>query len=593
MTLGLSGEDTDPQTHETPETRTARSIHIGKSSFDFDLLPLGGIVLLATIVILPVFVKGFPSGFDAVRHYRWTTQFIDAMRDGAIYPRWLPSANEGQGSPVPLYYPPLSFYVAAAFSTVSGNTLRAIEFSCWLALALSGLTMYALSRSVLSAALSFAAAALYILAPYHLLDLYQGASPSEFWAFVWPPLLLLAVNRVHRGAGLTGAGFLAVGYAVMILTHVPVAFLTTLALAVYSLSLTRKPSTLVRIALGGALGAGVAAIFLIPVLFETRYIWLFFKFDYRDYFLFEHLRGAFTSTRFPVDSSVRSYLLDTDFVAVAPLVLFLCGSVLIWINRREVRAFKQNAKWSGVVLAIWVVTGFSVLMTTRLSAPIWRIIPGLTFLFYPWRWLVIGSLGAALVPVFALSRLKGEVKWRALKIGALAVAVIFNLAISVLMIWRAPHDPKGLEEGLLRRDTREYRPMSWDGQLRSELWRTPARVDSGDCNVVALDDAGIKQSYSVTATTESVITLRPLYFPGWAAAVDGKAVTIRPSEEGNIQLTIEAGTRALTLTFEDTWPRSLGKAVSAISCLILICALYLGRRRHSCMGGPPWPPLFR
>lgn len=579
MTQGLSGEDVDPQTQEAPETRTARSIYVGKTSFDFGLLPFAGILLLAAVVILPVFVKGFPSGFDAVRHYRWTTQFIDAMRDGAIYPRWLPSANEGQGSPVPLYYPPLSFYVAAAFSPVSGNTLRAIEISCWLALALSGLTMYALSRSVLSAGLSFPAAALYMLAPYHLLDLYQGASPSEFWAFVWPPLLILAVNRVHRGAGLSGVGFLAVGYGLMILTHVPVAFLTTIVLAVYSLSLTRKPLTLIRIVLGGALGAGIAAIFLIPVLFETRYIWLFFKFDYRDYFLFENLRGAFTSTRFPVDSSLTSYLLDTDFVAVAPLVLFLCGSVLIWINRRDVRFFKQDSKWSVVARGIWVVSGFSLLMTTRLSAPIWRITPGLSFLFYPWRWLVIGSLGAAFLPAFAVSGLKGDWKWRALKIGALAVAIIFNLAISVLMIWRAPHDPKGLEEGLLRRDTREYRPMWWDGQLRSELWRTPARVDSGDCDVVAFYDVGIKQSYSVTAATESVITLRPLYFPGWVAAVDGKPVTIRPSEEGNIQLTVEPGTHALSLAFEDTSPRSLGKAVSAISCLMLICLLYLGRRR--------------
>lgn len=579
MTQGSSGEDADPQTQEAFETRTARSNYVGKRSFDVDLLPLAGIVLLATIVILPVFVKGFPSGFDAVRHYRWTTQFIDAIRDGAIYPRWLPAANESQGSPVPLYYPPLSFYVAAALSPLSGNTLRAIELSCWLALAFSGLTMYALSRSVLSAGLSLAAAALYMLAPYHLLDLYQGASPSEFWAFVWPPLLLLAINRVHRAAGLSGVGFLAVGYALMILTHVPVAFLTTLALAVYSLSLTRKPATLVRIALGGAMGAGLAAIFLIPVLFETRYIWLFFKFDYRDYFLFENLRGAFTSTRFPVDSSLNSYLLDTDFVAVAPLILFLLGSVLVWINRREIRSFKQDSKWSVVVLPIWIVTGFSLLMTTRLSAPIWRIIPGLSFLFYPWRWLVIGSLGAALVPVFGLSRLKGDLKWRALKIGAVAAAILFNLLISVQMIWRAPHDPKGLEEGLLRRDTREYRPMWWDGQLRSELWRTPARVDRGDCNVVALDDGGIKQSYSVTATTESVVTLRPLYFPGWVAAVDGTPVTVRPSEEGNIQLMVEPGTHALTLAFEDTWPRSLGKAVSAISCLILICVLYLGRRR--------------
>lgn len=579
MTQGSSGQDAhaDTRARDHTEAGTASSISVGR--YSYDLVPLAGILLLATVVMLPLFVKGFPSGFDAVRHYRWTTQFIDAIRDGAFYPRWLPAANDGQGSPVPLYYPPLPFYVAAAFRLVAGNTLRAIELSCWLALALSGLTMFSLSRTVLSARLSFAAAALYMLAPYHLLDLYQGASASEFWAFAWPPLLLHSINRVHRGAGVRGIAYLALGYALMILTHVPVAFLTTIALGIYALTLTRKVATLARIALGGALGAALAAIFLVPVLFETRYIWLFFKFDYRDYFLFENLRAAFTSTRFPVDSSLSSYLFDTDLVAIAPLLLFLFGSVFVWINRRAVKALRQDSKWNTVVLAIWVVTAVSLLMTTRLSAPVWRITPGLSFLFYPWRWLVVESLGASFIAVLAVCALKRDSKWRALKIGALVLAVVFNLAISALLIWRAPHDPKGLEEGLLRRDTREYRPMWWDGQLRADLWRTPARVDSGDSEVVAIDDIGIKQSYSVIATTESVITLRPLYFPGWVAGVDGTPVTIRPSEEGNIQLTVEPGRHILTLAFADTWPRTLGKAISAFSCVILVCLLYAGRRQ--------------
>jgi hypothetical protein len=578
MTEGSPGAGAEPQTQNSSMASTALPIHIGENSRDW--LACVGIVLLATAVMLPVFVKGFPAGFDAVRHYRWTAQFIDALLDGAFYPRWLPAANEGQGSPVPLYYPPLPFYISSAFSIVFGSTLNAIALSCWLALAVSGLTMYALARSVLSSNFSFAAAAFYMLAPYHILDLYQGSSVSEFWAFVWPPLLLCSISRIHKGARLSGVAYLALGYALLILTHVPVALLTTIALVIFSLSLTRKHGTLVRVAFGGSLGAGAAAIFLVPVLFETRYVWLFFKFDYRDYFLFEHLRAALTSTRFPVDSSLYTYLLDTDLVAVGPFVLFLVGSVLAWINWRSAKAGKQDSRWNNVSLAIWVVTSFSLLMTTRLSAPIWRITPGLSFLFYPWRWLVIESLGAALVAALAMGALKGELKWRVLKMGALVLAVIFNLAICVLLIWRAPHDPAALEGGLLRRDTREYRPIWWDGQLRSELWKSPARVGSGNSEVAAIDDVGIKQSYIVSATTESVITLRPLYFPGWVAGMDGKQVAIRPSEEGNVQLTVEPGRHTLTLAFEDTWPRIVGKVVSSISCVILISILYIGRRRR-------------
>src|SRR5260370_25947756 len=125
-----------------------------------DLVACGGVLLLATAIMLPVFVRGFPTGFDAVKHYRWTSQFIDELRDGTVYPRWLSEANDGQGSPVPLYYPPLPFYVAAAFSLVAGNTLRALSLSCWLALIFSGLSMYALCRSTLSHWISLSAAAL-------------------------------------------------------------------------------------------------------------------------------------------------------------------------------------------------------------------------------------------------------------------------------------------------------------------------------------------------------------------------------------------------------------------------------------------------
>ena len=384
-----------------------------------------GILILAGTIMLPVFVQGFPAGFDAVRHYRWTSQFIDALRDGAIYPRWLPTANNGQGSPVPLYYPPLPFYVATAFSLVAGNTLRAISLSCWLALALSGLTMYLLSRSVLSVGLSFVAAALYMLAPYHLLDLYQGATVSEFWAFVWPPLLLHAIGQINAGRPLRGIAALALGYALLILTHVPVAFLATFALAVYAISLTRKPFTLARIAAGLVLGAGIGAIFLLPVLFETRYVWLFFKFDYRDYFLFEHLRAALTSTRFPVNASLFSYLLDTDFVTVGPTLLFLVSSFVIWIGMRN-----RTERLKPISAAVWVVTGFSFLMTTRLTAPVWRVTPGMSFLFYPWRWLVVASAGAALLAALSIRALALDSRWRVLKAVAFASVVTLNVAIS-------------------------------------------------------------------------------------------------------------------------------------------------------------------
>ena len=578
---GSPAERADPPTQDSSVDRTALPSLISKPPVHTKvvrqhLIACAGILILATVIILPVFVRGFPAGFDAVRHYRWTSQFIDALRDGAFYPRWLPAANDGQGSPVPLYYPPLTFYVAAAFSLVAGNTLRAITLSCWLALAVSGFTMYVFTRSLLSPWLSFAAAALYMVAPYHLLDLYQGSTVSEFWAFAWVPLLLAAVRRVSIGHGLQGVTYLAFGYALLVLTHVPVAFLTTLTLPIYAILLTRNARALLRITAGLTLGAGISAIFLIPVLLETGYVKLFFKFDYRDYFLFERVRAALTSTRFPAEPSLFSYSLDIDLVAVALLAMFLVSSLVIWI---EWRSDKRDPGRIRTCLAIWLVTAFSILMTTRLTAPIWRVTPGLSFLFFPYRWLVVASAGTCFLAALSVWTLMRVSKWRNLRIAALAIVVVLNLAVSALAIWRAPVAPDGLAGGLGRRDTREYRPVWWDGQVRSEAWQTSALVESGDAEVRAIDDKGIVQSYSVTAATGSVIALRPLYFPGWAARVDGKPSEVAPSADGHVQLTLDPGDHILTLSFEDTWPRTAGKVVSSISLLAFFGVSLAARRR--------------
>ena len=149
-----------------------------------------------------------------------------------------------------------------------------------------------------------------------------------------------------------------------------------------------------------------------------------------------------------------------------------------------------------------------------------------------------------------------------------------------LAIARAPVSSDGFAEGLARRDTREYRPIWWDGQLHRETWQNAAIVDRGRAEVSATDQTGIDQSFNIRAEDESIISLRPLYFPGWVARVDGSKVALAPGEDGHVQLNIEPGEHTLTLKFEDTWPRILGKAVSAICCIILLMVLYRGYRRR-------------
>ena len=214
--------------------------------------------------------------------------------------------------------------------------------------------------------------------------------------------------------------------------------------------------------------------------------------------------------------------------------------------------------------------------------------------YYPYRWMALAAAGTSLLAGVAVATLAKD-RWRVVWGGAIAAALVCNLVVSLLVIARAPYDREGLEAGLARRDTREYRPVWWDGELRREEWKDePAYVDGGDATIQALDAVGIRQSYAITANTESTIVFRPLYYPGWVARVDGARAEVTPAGTGNLQLTLAPGEHTVSLSFEDTWPRAAGKLLSAISLLILIgVSLLRWRRRRSGLGQPDQAPVTR
>ena len=531
-------------------------------------------VALAAVVTIPLFAVGFPKGGDAVKHYRWSTEFEKALGDGAFYPRWFPEANHGSGSPLPIFYPPVPFYAAAAFNLIAGNMLTAISLSCWLALAISGMSMYGFSRLTLSRPISMIAGALYMLIPYHLLDLYLGSAISEFWSFAWVPLILGSIYRVSARESWLAVGSLALSYALLLQTHVPSAFLMSLCLPIFAFSLTRDARRLLRVAAGLALGAGISAIFILPVLFERKYIRIdrvLFRREYRDYFLFERLGGALKTIFSP--SNFADYSVQAELAGVAVLALAIVAGLILVRTRRtgeQVRVWRATA----------ILTALALFMTSRLSAPLYRMVSGLAFLLFPFRWLLVASAGVSLLSAAALSIVVRDGQRRTIKTVALAVIAGFALTVSSLAIARMPLKSRTLERRLSRREAPEYHPVFWDGKQHDDLDQSSVVVDSGEAAVLAIDDRGIRQSYSVVAQSESLLRFRPLYFPGWVARANGRPIETRPSKQGNLEITIEPGEHQLTLSFEDTWPRATGKVISAVGVLGLFILPVVDRRRR-------------
>lgn len=539
-----------------------------------DLIAHVFLFALAALIFLPVLTYSLPNGDDMAQHCWWAKEFVDEIREGTIYPRWLSGAYDGRGSPVMIYYPPLPFFVIAFFSIFTSNPLLALGLGCWIGLAISGSTMYLLSRSLLSRQDALMAAGFYMILHYHLFDFFHRSAQHEFWAFAWIPLLLYSLHRVSTEHNLRALPYIAFSYAMLLVTHVPSALMLTFVIPVYVILLTRDTKRLIGAASGLITGAGLASIFIIPFLFERDYLKsLGDKTDIQRFdagFLMENLVEAFRQIPFPSNGNFHLFILASNWIALGLLILLAIVTWVVWKSE-----YRQNS----LVRGVWVITIFSLLMTTRISSPLWQFIPKFKSIQFPVRWLLITSLGVSLLTALAVSLILRQSKLPVYKATALGAAIIFNLAISGLVLLKAPFQPEALQRRLAYyTDVREYHPKWWDQQRHTELDKAPAVVDQGNATVVALGKSRMKQSYTISASKESVLRFRTLYFPGWAAHINGQIADISPGKDGHIELKVSSGEHNLTLDFEDTPTRTAGKIVSALSVIIFAVMLYATRR---------------
>ena len=148
-------------------------------------------------------------------------QLMEALGQGVFPVRWMPDAALGLGYPFFNYYAALPYFVAAAFKALGLPYVGSLVLAQTLGFGLAAWGMYAwmIQAGYLRPAAWLGSAA-YTFAPFHLVNVYvRGDSLSEFWAFAWYPLILLAALRLARRPSLRRMLPLALAYAALVLTH--------------------------------------------------------------------------------------------------------------------------------------------------------------------------------------------------------------------------------------------------------------------------------------------------------------------------------------------------------------------------------------
>src|SRR5262249_40812641 len=139
-----------------------------------------------------------PVTHDSWMHFNQMQAFARGLEGGRLYPRW-DDATHGFGAPTTSFYPPGIYYVTSFFYFLKRDWSWAWVGFYSLTMLASAFACYWYARRRFSRAASLIAMAVYVFAPYHLINQYQRGAMGEFFSFVWIPLVLLFAEALLNG----------------------------------------------------------------------------------------------------------------------------------------------------------------------------------------------------------------------------------------------------------------------------------------------------------------------------------------------------------------------------------------------------------
>jgi 6-pyruvoyl-tetrahydropterin synthase related domain len=534
--------------------------------------PLLAIGAAAFAVEIPFFFLGTPSGHDVEFHlYSWL-EVLAQWKRGIIFPRWAALAHFGYGEPRFVFYPPASWTLGAGLSAIFPWTL-ASDIYIWIALVAAGVSMFVLARRWLNRRDAIFAAVLYAVNPYHLVNVYWRSAFAELLAGCLVPLLLLFVlkaadgdkDKDQRRHAIAPLGLVL---AAAWLTNAPAAVMIhySLALLIVFFAWQRRSARLLLVGAGAvALGACLAAFYLLPAIYEQRWI---------------DIAQAVSPGSRPADSFLFIHTTDADHDAFNRIVSWVAvlEMVVIFAAAWAARQWRETKRDLWNVLLGWAIV-CSVLMFP-VAGLMWRILPKMEFMQFPWRWLLCLSMIFCVFVTVGLRRWW----WR----GAVCVLSILVIVAAWQRAqapwWDNAADLREMQDNMVTgagyEGTDEYAPAGADPTAINKDARSVTVDGPAHAAIHVYRWEAESRMFTAEMSAPDRLALRLFRYPAWQVEVNGRVVeTAARPDTGQMLVPVDAGVNRVQITLVRTWDRAVGGWISLIAAICLGLWTALTRRR--------------
>jgi len=525
------------------------------------------VAVVAMAVLLPILIFGIPNGADLPNHLRFVLPFYEELQSGHFHPGWLAESNYGLGDLRFMLYPPGLYYLLSASRLLTGEWYSASILTFGFLSVAGGLGAYLWARAIFDPKIAMWAGILYVLAPYRLNELYQASLLSEYAACSILPFVFAFVERVSKRRNIYDVVGLGGSYALLILTNVPVAFIGSIALAIYALLRVERKTllpTISRLALGTVLGLAASSFFWTSMLAELSWIKANAGdpnpyYDYRLNFLFSPSALTNRNTWY------------ANILALAAIGFFLPGIAFI------IRSFKRDKSSRGLNAAL-VLLLVTLFMATSLSRPVWAVVPKLSEVQFPWRWLSITSLMGALLVAVSIPKWKEQflAKFRPRDLAVLLAFALSLVFIGTEIIQDCDYITRARFESMAQEvrgamTFKDWLPV-WARDFNN-IEKTSAKVDAGARPVTVTAWEPEHRTFQVGAGAESTLRVRTYFYPHWKAKTEGRLLPTSPTADGLLLISVPTQATNIELSFERPARVHVFEMVSVVTWLLTIGSL--------------------
>lgn len=539
-------------------------------------------IVLLLLSVIPTFFTLLRPGYFPMQddqHIFRLNQMDKCFKDGQIPCRWIPDAGYGYGYPQFNFYAPALYYLGEVLHLLGLQFIDAIKLIVILGFVFSGLGMFVLIKEYFGNFPAYLGSLFYLYSPYKAQQVYVRGSFGEFLAGVFFPLLLWSSYKLIKGKQkkyllLTGLflGLLLLTHNLLSMLFLPILMSWTFYWIYFSNNFRFAFNRFIKALL---IGVGVSSFFTIPMIAERKFVHLETLiggyFDYKQHFV--NIKQLFVSNNWGYGSSVLGPV--DDLTLSVGILHWIVGFLAIIF---AILTFNKNKKISLLILGLGFLELLVLFMMHERSSFVWKIIPQLAIIQFPWRLLSFSSLILSFISGYLFFSI-GKFKY-VFGVVSVATLLILHSSFFVPKTWFQTNDQT------------ELSGQKWERQLTSSIFdylpiyaaRPPEKkasdypeVISGEVKFADYHKTTNSQFGSFEAAQNSRIRLPLFDFPGMRVTLNGEPISHKNNDctgerfcTGLISFDVPSGVHQFRVKLENTLIRSLGNIISVFSIFILI-----------------------